>query len=98
MAQIGSQEVGMSQVGPTQISLTEIGITLSGVVLRMLSSPRIPGRDSLLVNGEVLLICHRISLLFGCYSHYIALEGTLQGHITRLGRSGGKRGYLILDL
>ncbi len=55
----------------------------------MLSSPCIPRRDSLLENSEVLLICHRVSLLFECCSHYMALEGTLQGRIAwepRLGR------------
>jgi hypothetical protein len=52
----------------------------------MLSSPRIPYRDSLLENSKVLLICHRVSLLFGCCSHYMALEEALQGHIARLAR------------
>ncbi len=50
----------------------------------MLSSPCIPRRDSLLENSEVLLICHRVSLLFECCSHYMALEGTLQGRIAWL--------------
>src|SRR5712692_7897476 len=58
-AQVGPHEVGMSQVGPTQIGLTQIGVDL-----RMLSSPLIPGSDSLLENSEVLLICHGVSLLF----------------------------------
>jgi hypothetical protein len=40
------------------LSVTEIGLTQIGVDLRMLSSPRIPRRDSLLENSEVLLICH----------------------------------------
>src|SRR2546423_15342659 len=84
MAQVSPHEVGMSQVGPTQISVTEIGLTQIGVNLRMLSSPRIPRRDSLLENSEVLLICHRVSLLFECCSHYKALEGTLQGRIAWL--------------
>src|SRR5258708_6906009 len=79
MAQVSSHEVGMPQVGPTQISLTQIGGDL-----RMLSSPCIPRRDSLLENSEVLLICHRVSLLFECCSHYKALEGTLQGRIAWL--------------
>src|SRR5260221_13648493 len=70
MAQVSSHEVGMPQVGPTQI----------GMDLRILSSPRIPRRDSLLKNSEVLLICHHVSLLFGCCSHYMALEEPLQGH------------------
>ena len=80
MAQVSPHEVGMSQVGPTQISVAEIGLTQIGVDLRMLSSPRILRRDSLLENSEVLLICHRVSLLFECCSHYMALEETLQGH------------------
>jgi len=84
MAQVGSHEVGMPQVDPTQISLTEIGLTQIGGNLRMLSSPCIPRRDSLLENSEVLLIGHRVSLLFECCSHYMALEGTLQGHIAWL--------------
>jgi hypothetical protein len=76
MAQVSPHEVGMSQVGPTQISVTEIGLTQIGVDLRMLSSPRIPRRDSLLENSEVLLICHHVSLLFGCCSHYMGSGGT----------------------
>ncbi len=47
----------------------------------MLSSPCIPRCDSLLENSEVLLIGHRVSLRFECYSHYMALEETLQGRI-----------------
>src|SRR5260370_31057721 len=84
MAQVSSHEVCTPQVGPTQISLTEIGLTQIGVDLRMLSSPCIPRRDSLVENSEVLLICHRVSLLFACCSHYMALEGTLQGRIAWL--------------
>src|SRR5258708_14226664 len=69
----------MPQVGSTQISLTEIGLTQIGGDLRMLSSPRIPRRDSLLENSEVLLICHCASLLFACCSHSMALKETFQG-------------------
>ncbi len=63
----------------SEISVTEIGLTQIGVDLRMLSSPRIPRRDSLLENSEVLLICHCTSLLFECCSHSMALKETLQG-------------------
>src|SRR5258708_33449135 len=80
MAPVSSHEVGMPQVGPTQISVPEIGLTQIGVDFRMLSAPRIPHCDSLLENSEVLLICHHVSLLFGCCSHYMALEEPLQGH------------------
>jgi len=83
MAQVGSHEVGMSQIHPTQISVSEIGLTQIGVDLGMLSSPRIPRSDSLPENSEVLLICHRVSLLFECRSHSMALEETLQGPIAR---------------
>jgi hypothetical protein len=72
------------QIGSAQIGFAEIGLTQIGVDLRMLSSPRIPRRDSLLENSEVLLICHRVSLLFGRCPHYMALEEAFQGHIARL--------------
>jgi len=87
-AQVGSHEIGVPQIGTTQIGFAEISLTQIGVDLRMLSSPRIPRSDSLLENSEVLLICHGVSLLFGCASHYIALEETLQGHSARLVRKG----------
>ena len=72
LAQVGPHEIGVPQIGPTQIGFAEIGLTQIGVDLRMLSSPRIPRRDSLLENSEVLLICHRVSLPLGRASRHFA--------------------------
>ena len=76
----------MPQVGSTQIGLTEISLTQIGVDLRMLSSSLIPPGGSLLEKSEVLLICHRVSFLFGCRSHYQGL--TPQPALVRLDQEG----------
>ena len=73
-------QIGTAQVGPHEVGVPQVGSTQIGVDLRILSSPRIPRRDSLLENSEVLLICHRVFLLFGCCSHSMALGEHLQGH------------------
>jgi hypothetical protein len=65
-------QIGLAQVGPHEIGVPQIGPTQIGVDLRMLSSPRIPRRDSLLENSEVLLICHRVSLPLGRASRHFA--------------------------
>lgn len=81
LAQRRLEQISTTQIDTHEIGLTQVGSTQVRADLRMLSSPLIPLRDSLLEHREVLLISHDVSLLFThCCFHYRTLEEPFQGH------------------
>src|SRR5437868_2571571 len=68
-AEVGSAEEGIAEGGVAEVGSSEVGIAEIWLYFFVLSSPCVPGVNSLLEQIKLLLVCHRTSLL--CCAHII---------------------------